>query len=280
MKENQNANARTSRVTTRSKPTSLVSGLSGTTGAAASGITRPTLASRAKATATENKTEFHAGKRKREALGEVAVADNKPTVPPLKGKEKEVLDGVILKPRGVGAVRQPLRTVVTRQTIKTATTNIVDATVKRLEERDAVQTDQAMAVDPPPKVPLPSVTTRRSNLNARVISGAGHNRVASRSSHTRIEEEYEEPVQKKRRTSSPPPEDPRVLEQARAVAEEKAHNDRLAAEMQAFANEIEHDPEHSPWEDLDSEDSDDPLMVSEYVQEIFTYMKKLEASQF
>jgi hypothetical protein len=119
VKENQNANTRTSRVTTRSKPTSLVSG---TAGGAASGIARPTLASKAKATATENKTEFHAGKRKREALGEVVVADNKPAAAPSKGKEKEVLDGVILKPRAVG-VRQPLRTVVGRQTTKT--TNLV-----------------------------------------------------------------------------------------------------------------------------------------------------------
>jgi len=276
VKENQNANARTSRVTTRNKPTSLVSGLSGTTAGGASGIARPTLASKAKVTATENKAEFHAGKRKREALGEVAVADNKPAGAPLKGKEKEVLDGVILKPRAVGAVRQPLRTVVGRQTIKA--TNIVDTTTKRFEEKDATQTDQAMVVDPPQKVPLPSITTRRSNLTTKVQPAAVHNRVASRSSRIKIEEEYEEPVPKKRRTSSPPPEDPQVIEEARAIAEERAHNDRLAAEMQAFANEEEHDPEHSPWEDLDAEDSDDPLMVSEYVQEIFAYMKKLEAS--
>jgi hypothetical protein len=136
-----------------------------------------------------------------------------------------------------------------------------------------------MVVDPPPKVPLPSITTRRSNLSTKIPVGAGNNRVASRSSRTKIQEDYEEPVPKKRRTSSPPPEeDPRAIEEARALAEEKAHNDRLAAEMQAFANEVEHDPDHSPWEDLDAEDSDDPLMVSEYVQEIFTYMKKLEVS--
>lgn len=32
------------------------------------------------------------------------------------------------------------------------------------------------------------------------------------------------------------------------------------------------------WEDLDIEDADDPLMVAEYVNEIFVYMKKLEVS--
>lgn len=30
------------------------------------------------------------------------------------------------------------------------------------------------------------------------------------------------------------------------------------------------------WDDLDAEDADDPLMVSEYVVEIFDYMRQLE----
>lgn len=30
------------------------------------------------------------------------------------------------------------------------------------------------------------------------------------------------------------------------------------------------------WEDLDADDSQDPLMVSEYVTEIFEYMRELE----
>jgi G2/mitotic-specific cyclin 1/2 len=268
-------------MTTRSKPTSLALGTSGATGTT-SGVARPTLASKAKATVAENKTEFHAGKRKREALGEVVVADNKPAAAPLKGKEKEVLDGVILKPRAIGALRQPLRTVASRQTTQ-KTTVIVDAkhaTAKRSEQKDAVQNDQAMAVDPPPKVPLPSITTRRSNVSTKISAGAGHNRVASRSSRGTLQGEYEEPVQKKRRTSSPSPEDARAVQEARALAEEKAHNERLAAEMQAFANEVEHDPENCPWDDLDTEDSDDHLMVSEYVQDIFTYMKKLEVRSF
>ena len=227
-------------------------------------------------TATENKTEFHAAKRKREALGEVAVADNKPAVVAMKGKEKEVFDGVVLKPRSVAVVRQPLRTVVTRQTA-TKPTNVADTKVKRLQERNATQNDQAMVVDPPPKVPLPSITTRRSTVSTKIPAGVGHNRVVSQSTRRRIGEEYEEPVPKKRRTSSPSPEeDPIAIEEARASAEEKAHNERLAAEMEAFANEVEHDPETSPWDDLDAEDIDDPLMVSEYVQDIFLYMKKLE----
>ena len=34
------------------------------------------------------------------------------------------------------------------------------------------------------------------------------------------------------------------------------------------------------WEDLDKEDEDDPVMVAEYVVEIFEYLKKLEVSPF
>ena len=32
------------------------------------------------------------------------------------------------------------------------------------------------------------------------------------------------------------------------------------------------------WDDLDAEDHEDPLMVSEYVVEIFSYMRQLEVS--
>jgi len=35
-------------------------------------------------------------------------------------------------------------------------------------------------------------------------------------------------------------------------------------------------PVRCDWDDLDAEDAEDPLMVSEYVVEIFEYMKNLE----
>ena len=34
------------------------------------------------------------------------------------------------------------------------------------------------------------------------------------------------------------------------------------------------------WDDLDADDHSDPLMVSEYVVEIYEYMKVLEVSSF
>jgi hypothetical protein len=36
------------------------------------------------------------------------------------------------------------------------------------------------------------------------------------------------------------------------------------------------DPSTRDWDDLDAEDAGDPLMVSEYVVEIFEYMRHLE----
>jgi len=59
--------------------------------------------------------------------------------------------------------------------------------------------------------------------------------------------------------------------------EELRKNSAGATDLEAFANEErEADPEGDEWDDLDAEDADDPLMVSEYVVEIFKYMKEVE----
>ncbi|KDR72521.1 hypothetical protein GALMADRAFT_228812 [Galerina marginata CBS 339.88] len=284
VKENENANARPSRISTRTKPSGLgpaTLGLSGATG----GVTRATAASRAKAsTAGDSKIDIHAGKRKREALGEVAVAGNKPSGLAAKGKEKETFDGVVIKGKAV-AVRQPLRTVAgTRQSI---TAIVKEEPVEEIkEEKDAivVPDENAMVVDPPALVALPKIAVRRSavikeNQASTSRRTEGHRRVSSRSIPRPLEDELEDdqPVHKKRRTSSiPPEEDPHALEVAQAQAQLDAYNARLVAEMEAFADEPEADPENSAWEDLDVDDNDDPLMVSEYVQDIFQYLKQVE----
>lgn len=73
-------------------------------------------------------------------------------------------------------------------------------------------------------------------------------------------------VFKKRRTSSEAP-----------VSEAQLFEEQVAADLEAFADtEPEADPEGDEWDDLDAEDADDPLMVSEYVAEIFQYMKVVE----
>lgn len=288
MKENENANARPSRIGTRSKPASGAgtAGLTGATG----GVTRATAASRAKASGVADSKADLPGKRKREALGEV-VAPNKPSTLAVKGKGKETFDGVVLKPRSTAttatATRQPLRTVAsTRQTAVLA--EVKKTTVKQTKvEAEVVATheEDAMAVDPPVALPRVAVrkatlketttTTRRTETNARRTSLRSAGPVRD------LADEEEEPLHKKRRTSSiPPEEDPRVIEEARLQDQEEVHHARLMAEIEAFANEEEADPETSNWDDLDADDSDDPLMVSEYVQEIFEYLKQVEVCFF
>jgi G2/mitotic-specific cyclin 1/2 len=237
----------------------------------------------------DSKVDIPAGKRKREALGEVAVAGNKPVGAAAKGKEKEKFDGVVIKQRGV-ATRQPLRTVAgSRPTTAAA---VKKAPVKEIQEDQEViivSDENAMVIDPPPPVAFSSLTVRKSNLIKEshitvARHSEAHRRVSSRSHATHQDEddlEVDQPAHKKRRTSSvPPEEDPQALEEARAQAEEDEHNVRLAAEMAAFAEEEEADPEDSAWDNLDADDSDDPLMVSEYVQDIFQYLKEVEVCFF
>lgn len=291
MKENENANARSSRVVARTKPAS-VSGTAGLTGATG-GVTRATAASRAKASGAADSKADLPGKRKREALGEV-VAPNKPSTLAAKGKGKEIFDGVVLKPKSTAttatATRQPLRTVAsTRQTAVPA--EIKKTTVKQTKvETELVAThdeEDAMAVDPP--VALPRIAVRKSTLKETTTTTARRTETNSRRTSLRsagpvrnlLDEEEEEPVHKKRRTSSiPPEEDPQAIEEARLQTQEEIHHARLMAEIEVFANEEEADPESSNWDDLDADDADDPLMVSEYVQEIFEYLKQVEVFLF
>ncbi|PCH44885.1 hypothetical protein WOLCODRAFT_139305 [Wolfiporia cocos MD-104 SS10] len=85
-------------------------------------------------------------------------------------------------------------------------------------------------------------------------------RAAPRQPRRYEEDEEENRAFKKRRTSSEVPEE--------AVAE--------AEEVVGRAATPEVDPQRSHWDDLDAEDADDPLMVSEYVVEIFEYLKEVE----
>jgi G2/mitotic-specific cyclin 2 len=282
-------------VTTRSKGAASTNVLGGTSG---TGMAKTTAASRAKTTTTEGKEENAAPiKRKRAALGDVPVGGNKPRPAPVAGKgkqkeepSKERFEGVVIKQKPT--VRQPLRTVTTTTT-KTTAASVKPASSKVKAEKPsskrkevvAPTSDHAMAVDALSDAPqIPAVVVRRAAVSkeTQVIGTKRHvtKTVQVKREIQVIEEdvEEEERVHKKRRTSSEAPE-------AESRAEEPLEDDpeailraRLEAEMEAFANEPEADPEDSAWDDLDADDGDDPLMVSEYVGEIFTYMKELEVS--
>jgi G2/mitotic-specific cyclin 1/2 len=234
-------------------------------------------------------------------LGEVtALANNRNKAQPGKGKEKEgaikkeKLETAAGKSTTVRTTRQPLRTVAgTRHNANVTEDSEVLVDVKeepRLEAHD----ENAMAIDLPPQPALPSVAIRKSLVSRENTSvAARHSDAAQRRTSTRssipvpqrqpqLDDEDEEVnrAYKRRRTSEAPEDaedDPEVLEQTRLLEEEELITARIAAELEAYANdEPEADPETSPWDDLDADDVDDPVMVSEYVVDIFNYLKQVE----
>lgn len=295
-KDNENANTRLRTTTRSAKPLSSTSGPSmsnanGTIVPLASRVTAPTAASRAKASLASNADQHaidpSAGKRKREALGEVTHLASHNISKSTKGASG-IKDGKVKTESGVTRQAPPSRsTIVSKTSTKIRTTTVVrngvqiavDEVVKEEEENveiDDAQTrqrepssDHAMVVDgPSTKTQLPSVSTRLP-LSRRTGQTLKHQRVTSRST-LKVEEAEDEPALKKRRTSSVPPEEANV-------DEEKDSEARIAAELQAYAEApLEADPDGDEWDDLDAEDADDPVMVSEYVVEIFNYLKGVE----
>lgn len=209
------------------------------------------------------------GKRKREALGEVTgkVTNNKTKPTNAKGKDKEApvkpAKATATKP----AARAPLRPVAAR------TRSSAAIELKRKE-------DDVMAVDLPAFPPVPIVLvpappgasrhliTRPSTLSSATTiaprRGPVQKKPTFRSREVELQQLEEEPVHKKRRTSSEIGE-----EQLDAVQEEA---DDAISEVEVFAEQ--------DWDDLDRDDDEDPLMVSEYVVEIFNYLKQVEVCHF
>ncbi|TFK91636.1 hypothetical protein K466DRAFT_595922 [Polyporus arcularius HHB13444] len=242
-------------------------------------------------------------KRKREALGEVPKPPkNEAKVVPagtdLKGKErvkeiKEKFEGVVLKQTTTTTSRRPLRTVVDSTTTSTTVTT---TTTRRTRDAGRSQArplqplrevdEDAMAVDTKPKpvavdikpkpvavdtkpkpAPIPSpkrFVAAREAARTGIPARSHVPRRVIKTSKPEVDEEEDSRVTKKRRTSSDAPD---VHE---AEIEEEEEEEVIPAE------EVEADPNGDNWEDLDAEDADDPLMVSEYVVEIFDYLKQVE----
>ncbi|KAK7042999.1 G2/mitotic-specific cyclin [Paramarasmius palmivorus] len=274
-KDPENANARPSRINTRAKPPSSTS--NGTTNGVIGRATGATAASRAKiAVNGDIKSDHPAAKRKREALGEVTAFVNR-TGAGGKGKEKETVqkfDGVVINKSKTIAVRQPLQRTVanTRQSAKSKIVVAKDALeeVVEVEGDDAVTADDnAMAIDPPSqtsKPVLPSLTIRKSLADNRDLP-----RRSTRPAQPYLEDELEAGrVFKKPRTSDAP-------ELCEQDAEDELE-DEDAQQGHVLDDEPEADPNGNEWDDLDADDSGDPLMVSEYVVEIFDYFREVEVA--
>jgi len=251
--DTENSNARPSRVLTRSKALAANS-----QDARVARATAPTLASKAKATTTT--TDNPIGKRKREVLVEVTgIANNnrKKDSGTVKGKAKEeaIEGGVGSKSRPAHkSVRESLRTIVgpvsrrTNRTASVVSTTSTQATSEILKHADVGgrKTNHSAASSLEP-CPLTHVTSTR-------LPVASDDAEAGR-------------VLKKRHTESP-------VAGSYVQDDSQADADKVAAQLAA----IEEEPEAKPqlWEDLDEDDWDDPMMVSEYVAEVCVYLKQVE----
>lgn len=259
-KEDENANARPSRIVTRSKPPST------------SSTTVTGVSTRSSALADANAQN----KRKREALGEVtgkAVNNRvKATLDP-KGKGKESVAIKPTKPPATATVgttsRVPLRPVPARS----KTNNAPQVKIKS----DAIVLEPTAKAVPVVEIPVHPNPARRAPFRSTTSTNIASTTVTTnrRVTQKKVRSVYldrdlapinEEPLTKKRRTSSEAPEE---------VVEEDS--DALAENVQPESTAVP-SAETQDWDDLDREDDDDPLMVSEYVVDIFNYLKLLEVS--
>jgi len=247
-KDNENATVTaraSSRVTTRAKST--VVGAGGNAGTL--GITRATVASKARASSKEPTGT----KRKREALLEVTTLVTNHTNLDAGGMEKSSIAGAgakaktVVKPSisrtGRGVISGKRGLTARAGSESTTSTKTDGESTSTFETKTSTNTsghaDEKMEVDEPP-VKLPRVQEELVALAE--------------------EDEDVERVSKKRHTDEEP-----VLEDS------QVETDQIAAELQAT--------ELSPiqtWNDLDAEDWDDPLMVSEYVADVCDYLKEIE----
>jgi hypothetical protein len=306
IKDSENANARLRSTSRSAKPpsTSSVPSISTNTGSIlplASRATAPTAASRAK-------TALHAGqessaldstavKRKREALGEVthlashnasklikpSLSQDRPEASLARAvysRSSTTTTKASGKTRTTTSVRNGIQVAVDQIAYAEGNANQAPITVhpSHLEP----SSDHAMAIDhPTSRTQFPSVSNkilapkRQGSTSQESNHRPGtHQRITSRNLKAE-EADYDEPASKKRRTSSVPPEDPGV-----DVIQKGAEPDlQNASELNDYAEApMEADPEGDDWDDLDAEDADDPVMVSEYVVEIFKYLKVVEQS--
>jgi len=139
-----------------------------------------------------------------------------------------------------------------------------------------------MVVDPPDL----HVPPTRVNARARKLTSSVTATQKTSAAHANHEERERDDIEteanrvfKKRRTSSEAPEDQKedgkehveAGDQVCDIAEKE-----LQKHLQVIGREVEADPDGPDWEDLDAEDADDPMMVSEYVTEIFDHLKIVE----
>jgi len=234
-KDSENANARPSRLTSRSK-------LSAATTATSARATGSTAASKAKSIASDSTKEEAGVKRKREVLVEVTglVTNNKTKSADVKGKEGGKLKEVVAKPKAIATSTRRFIGGAALRRIPRATS----------ESTTVSKTDTDATTDSKPSVDHAS---EKMEIDQVLPS-------------TKEEDEESQRVFKRRHTEEKPIIATEVLDDSQADA------DKVAAQL-----EIEPPSSNVQlWDDLDEEDFDDPVMVSEYVVDVCVYLKEIE----
>ena len=247
------------------------------------------------------------GKRKRSTLADVTV--NRPKARGLaaeKGKAKDdatqavpvpssKFAGVVIKNKSAATTaipqsRQALRSVTAaaphpappskRTTRSSGVPNHAVAGTKA-EPKSTLHVD-AMVVDPPDLHVPPTRVNGHARKFTSSVTAAKKTSVAPVKHEERERDDMEAEanrVFKKRRTSSEAPEDQKEDGKEHVEAGDPVCDiaeRELQKHLQDIGREVEADPNGPDWEDLDAEDADDPMMVSEYVTEIFDYLKIVE----
>jgi G2/mitotic-specific cyclin 2 len=264
-KDAENINARPSRLTTRAK-SALAAGSGASTAIAATAAvttraTASTAASKTKSVAS-NTTEAAGAKRKRDVLVEVTglVTNHKGKstgeAGGLKGKEKGAARNTTATARTTkAAVKPSVKTggVTLRRVPRSASESTVTSNSKTDTNGTALELDEKMEVDdplddPPPPPVASSVSSKRLS---RMVGEEDLGRVFKRR-HTEKKE--------------------LAVKELETLDESQADVDKVAADL---VEEIA-PPSVQLWDDLDAEDWDDPVMVSEYVADVCVYLKQVE----
>ncbi len=212
---------------------------------------------------TADGVETSVGKRKRGVLAEVG-GPNASKEASSKGKEKEkddVKESSKSRPIVKPVARRPLQTTAGGRIAPTGTASSKVLGIRR-------KFTVASSDEPPASSTVPGVR-RQGSISERTIASTSTSR-----SNSVVDEEEPHRAFKKRHTT--PLEDQpldTIAENAVQPPEEsQVEVDHVAAQLQVI------EEEEQDWIDLDAQDADDPLMVSEYVVEVCKYMKEIEVS--
>ncbi|QRV80362.1 Cyclin, N-terminal domain [Ceratobasidium sp. AG-Ba] len=146
------------------------------------------------------------------------------------------------------------------------------------KRRASVRTEEVKPALEEPVVSKPAVPTAKRKDGARRRSKVVEPAPEPEPEPEQQQEEEPEPEPKRRRSNdriAVPAEKPKVVEASHAVPAKDDENPFDVGELAKDSEEVGMGTK-TRWDDLDAEDMDDPLMVAEYVAEIFNYMKELE----